>query len=154
MVGSVFRDATLLERLCKVYGEGALVGHFVVADASDTYRFQFVDVIHVLSEDHVSRNRLKIAAVRSAIAVIDDDEWMYQLQASGDADPYAGSNAAFQAFCDGKAEEAATALAALTKAPIAAHLRELIETGVDGKGYTAFYATCYLDEKSVDVPLG
>ena len=85
VVGSVFRDATLLERLCKVYGEGALVGHFVVADASDTYRFQFVDAIHVLSEDHVSRNRLKIAAVRSAIAVIDDDEWMWPHRNAGTA---------------------------------------------------------------------
>ena len=155
IVGSVFRDATLLERLCKMYGEQALVGNAVVTDSTDAYRFQFIDVIRVLSEDHISRTRLRIAAVRSVIAETDNDEWMYQLQAAEAANPYSGSNAAFQAFFEGKAEEAATALGAITKAPIALHLRELIETGDDGKGYSAalkgFYSACYLDEKSVAV---
>jgi len=177
-VGPVYTQATVLERLCRLYKARVLVTGVGAESLTNVCR-HCVDYVALPGTSGATKREIATvhpkADLAEAMASMTpggdkekvDGEWMYEMAAGEAANPFNAINSVFDALAAGKADEAK---AALTKATTVAHaIREKLSDDagaltslsvanaaelVDGKDRTEtvaaqYFTACVLPAKNV-----
>eukprot|EP01007_Sphenomonas_quadrangularis_P003555 NODE_727_length_1222_cov_81.969309_g583_i0.p1 GENE.NODE_727_length_1222_cov_81.969309_g583_i0~~NODE_727_length_1222_cov_81.969309_g583_i0.p1 ORF type:complete len:273 (-),score=120.59 NODE_727_length_1222_cov_81.969309_g583_i0:402-1190(-) len=149
LLGAAFTNALALSELAATWSVPVLCDPYV-AEESSLFLFCIIGRAKITTLAASAPNRQVVLAELLSHRQMDEEEWMYQLDAAEKADPYANNNKAWLAFLTGDNERAKTTLSKLEDPP--SDLKEMIQSNVNGRDWNVEYPVPFTAKRPGKVP--